>query len=76
MPRLFQIANYFDGRGEALPFAHELDAVTIEAPIKYPWNLLAAGQNYRAHAAEMGGSTDIDPDKDDPEFRLPPLVQK
>ena len=35
------------------------ESVTIEAPVKYPWNLLAAGQNYRAHAAEMGGATDI-----------------
>ncbi|NNC63571.1 MAG: fumarylacetoacetate hydrolase family protein [Gammaproteobacteria bacterium] len=66
MPRLFQVANYFGGMEDKLPFAHDVATVKIEAPIKYPWNLLAAGQNYRAHAAEMGGATDIDPDKDDP----------
>ena len=65
-PRLFQIANYLAGRTETLRFGYAPGAVAIKAPIKYPWNLLAAGQNYRAHAAEMGGSTDIDPDRDDP----------
>jgi 2-keto-4-pentenoate hydratase/2-oxohepta-3-ene-1,7-dioic acid hydratase in catechol pathway len=65
-PRLFQIANYLAGRTETLRFGYAPGVVGIKAPIKYPWNLLAAGQNYRAHAAEMGGSTDIDPDRDDP----------
>lgn len=65
-PRLFQIANYLSGRTASLAFGHDPDDVTIKAPIMYPWNLLAAGQNYRAHAAEMGGATDIDPDEDDP----------
>jgi len=65
-PRLFQIANYLAGRTETLRFGYAPSVVAIKAPIKYPWNLLAAGQNYRAHAAEMGGSTDIDPDRDDP----------
>jgi len=65
-PRLFQIANYLSGRVANLSFAFDPDDVSIKAPIKYPWNLLAAGQNYRAHAAEMGGSTAIDPDDDDP----------
>ena len=65
-PRLFQIANYFDEESPDSAFAYAPDDVAIEAPIKYPWNLLAAGQNYRAHAAEMGGATDIDPDEDDP----------
>lgn len=65
-PRLFQIANHYAGETAHLPFAYAVDNVAIKAPIKYPWNLLAAGQNYRAHAAEMGGSTDIDPDLDDP----------
>lgn len=66
MPRLFQIANYLGERRVDPGFAYDLEAVAIKAPIKYPWNLLAAGQNYRAHAAEMGGATDIDPDRDDP----------
>lgn len=65
-PRLFQIANYLSGKTAGLAFAYDPDEVSIEAPIKYPWNLLAAGQNYRAHAAEMGGATNIDPDVDDP----------
>jgi len=65
-PRLFQIANHFSGRTADLGFGFDPDDVAINAPIKYPWNLLAAGQNYRAHAAEMGGSTNIDPDEDDP----------
>ena len=65
-PRLFQIANFLSGRTEDLDFGFSPDGVAIKAPIKYPWNLLAAGQNYRAHAAEMGGATEIDPDEDDP----------
>lgn len=65
-PRLFQIANFFAAAEGEYAFAYDPGAVQIEAPIKYPWNLLAAGQNYRAHAAEMGGATDIDPDEDDP----------
>jgi 2-keto-4-pentenoate hydratase/2-oxohepta-3-ene-1,7-dioic acid hydratase in catechol pathway len=65
-PRLFQIANFLSGKMDELGFAFRPADVTIRAPIKYPWNLLAAGQNYRAHAAELGGSTNIDPDRDDP----------
>ena len=65
-PRLFQIANFVSGRIAELDFAVSPDDVRLRAPIKYPWNLLAAGQNYRAHAAEMGGETGIDPDEDDP----------
>jgi 2-keto-4-pentenoate hydratase/2-oxohepta-3-ene-1,7-dioic acid hydratase in catechol pathway len=67
-PRLFQIANFLGGKVGELDFARDPADVSLEAPIKYPWNLLAAGQNYRAHAAEMGGATDIDPDKDNPFF--------
>lgn len=66
MPRLFQIANFLAGKVSELRFARDPATVTLDAPIKYPWNLLAAGQNYRAHAAEMGGATDIDPDRDNP----------
>ena len=65
-PRLFQIANYLSGKTEGLAFGYSPDAVSIKAPIKYPWNLLAAGQNYRAHAAEVGSSAETDPDGDDP----------
>ena len=66
LPRLFQVANALHGRLDEVAFDYDLAEVRIEAPIRYPWHLLAAGQNYREHAAEMGGDTDIDPDKDDP----------
>ena len=65
-PRMFQIANYLSGKTEGLAFGYSPDAVSIQAPIKYPWNLVAAGQNYRDHAAEVGGSAETDPDRDDP----------
>jgi 2-keto-4-pentenoate hydratase/2-oxohepta-3-ene-1,7-dioic acid hydratase in catechol pathway len=56
-PRLYQIANYFqDGADTALPFVHAVDGVTIAAPIKYPWNILAAAANYKAHAEGMAGT--------------------
>jgi 2-keto-4-pentenoate hydratase/2-oxohepta-3-ene-1,7-dioic acid hydratase in catechol pathway len=67
-PRLFQIANYVSDQLDELSFAYSLTEITLHAPIKYPYNLLAAGQNYRAHAAEMGGDDMIDPDDDDPFF--------
>lgn len=54
-PRLYQIANYFNVNaptGEA--FAFEPAAVSFKAPIKYPWNLMAASANYKAHAEGMG----------------------
>jgi 2-keto-4-pentenoate hydratase/2-oxohepta-3-ene-1,7-dioic acid hydratase in catechol pathway len=57
-PRLYQIANYFQANPTTnLPFAFEFDKVAVKAPIKYPWNLLAAAANYRAHAAGMSGNT-------------------
>lgn len=53
--RLYQIANYFKATGTAgLAFAHPVAAVSFKAPIKYPWNVLAAAANYRAHAEGMG----------------------
>jgi 2-keto-4-pentenoate hydratase/2-oxohepta-3-ene-1,7-dioic acid hydratase in catechol pathway len=65
-PRLFQIANHYSRSSMDVGFAYDPDAVSLKAPIKYPWNLLAAGGNYRAHAAEMGSTAEIDPDKDNP----------
>ena len=66
-PRLYQIANYFqDGADAALPFVHAVDAVAIAAPIKYPWNILAAAANYKAHAEGMAGGGD-DEEEDDAE---------
>jgi len=62
-PRLYQIANYFqDGADAALPFVHAVDGVTIVAPIKYPWNVLAAAANYRAHAEGMAGGGEDEED--------------
>ena len=60
-PRLYQIANHFqDGADSSLPFVHAADGVTITAPIKYPWNVLAAAANYKAHAEGMAGGRDDD----------------
>ena len=57
-PRLYQIANYFKTNSTAnLPFAFDFDKVALKAPIRYPWNLLAAAANYKAHAEGMAGNT-------------------
>jgi 2-keto-4-pentenoate hydratase/2-oxohepta-3-ene-1,7-dioic acid hydratase in catechol pathway len=56
--RLYQIANYFTATPPAnQPFAFEFDKVAVKAPIKYPWNMLAAAANYKAHAEGMGGTS-------------------
>ena len=56
-PRLYQIANYFKTNATTgLPFAFDFDKVAIKAPIKYPWNMLAAAANYKAHAEGMGNA--------------------
>jgi 2-keto-4-pentenoate hydratase/2-oxohepta-3-ene-1,7-dioic acid hydratase in catechol pathway len=74
-PRLYRIANYYkDVKTDVLPFAFDVQKVSNKAPIKYPYNLLAAAANYRSHANEMFGRDDrtptavnqIDPDKVDP----------
>jgi 2-keto-4-pentenoate hydratase/2-oxohepta-3-ene-1,7-dioic acid hydratase in catechol pathway len=53
-PRLYQIANYFKTNSTAsLAFAFDETAVSFKAPIKYPWNLLAAAANYKLHAEGM-----------------------
>jgi 2-keto-4-pentenoate hydratase/2-oxohepta-3-ene-1,7-dioic acid hydratase in catechol pathway len=65
-PRLYQIANYFSARSETQPFMFAPGNVSIKAPLKYPWNLIAAAVNYRAHAAEMGTARQVDPDRDAP----------
>ncbi len=54
-PRLYQIANVLGAQPTAgLPFAFDVAAVSVKAPIKYPWNLMAASANYKAHAQGMG----------------------
>ena len=56
-PRLYQIANYFAAQPTTgLPFAFDVSAVSVKAPIKYPWNLMAASANYKAHAVGMGAT--------------------
>ena len=56
--RLYQIANHFATVPPAnQPFAFEFDKVAVKAPIKYPWNMLAAAANYKAHAEGMAGNT-------------------
>jgi 2-keto-4-pentenoate hydratase/2-oxohepta-3-ene-1,7-dioic acid hydratase in catechol pathway len=56
-PRLYQIANFFKSASTAnLPFAFDADKVVFKAPIKYPWNLMAASANYKAHAEGMGAA--------------------
>jgi 2-keto-4-pentenoate hydratase/2-oxohepta-3-ene-1,7-dioic acid hydratase in catechol pathway len=76
-PRLYQIASFFsDGKTASLPFAFDVEKVSIKAPIKYPANVLCIAANYRLHAGEMfpAGSPqqkaalEADPDKEDPVF--------
>jgi 2-keto-4-pentenoate hydratase/2-oxohepta-3-ene-1,7-dioic acid hydratase in catechol pathway len=75
-PRLYQLANYFKEAKDAAPFTFDVEKVAIKAPIKYPYNLLAAAANYKLHAGEMfpAGSPqqkaalEADQDKVDPVF--------
>jgi 2-keto-4-pentenoate hydratase/2-oxohepta-3-ene-1,7-dioic acid hydratase in catechol pathway len=76
-PRLYQIASFFrDGTTASLPFAFDLEKVSIKAPIKYPANVLCIAANYRQHAGEMfppgspqqKAALEADPDKEDPVF--------
>jgi len=76
-PRLYTIANYFkDAKPGDLWFVFDLAKVALEAPIKYPYNLLAVAANYKLHAGEMfppgspqqRAANEADPDKEDPVF--------
>ena len=55
--RMYTIANYMGAENRLsnpdLPFVFDPENVSFKAPIKYPYNLLAAAANYRAHADEM-----------------------
>lgn len=71
--RLYQIANYYAKRDLAgKDFVHAFRDVHINAPIKYPYNLLAVAANYQDHSAEMSrkfgnfNPKPIDPDKGNP----------
>jgi 2-keto-4-pentenoate hydratase/2-oxohepta-3-ene-1,7-dioic acid hydratase in catechol pathway len=75
--RLYQIANYFrDAKLDGAPYVFDLDKVAIKAPIKYPYNILAAAANYKLHAGEMfppgspqqKAANEADQDKEDPVF--------
>ncbi len=79
--RIYTIANYMgtDNRvaQDGLAFVFDPEDVSIKAPIKYPYNLLAAAANYRAHADEMeesniGGTgfsaVEVDVDAEEPYF--------
>jgi 2-keto-4-pentenoate hydratase/2-oxohepta-3-ene-1,7-dioic acid hydratase in catechol pathway len=53
--RLYQVANFFGTTStEGLEFVQDVAKVAVKAPIKYPWNLLAAAANYKLHAQGMG----------------------
>jgi len=76
-PNLYRIANRFkDANADNPAFAFRVDRVAITAPIKYPYNLLAAAANYKLHAGEMfppgspqqKAALEADPEKEDPVF--------
>jgi 2-keto-4-pentenoate hydratase/2-oxohepta-3-ene-1,7-dioic acid hydratase in catechol pathway len=76
-PSLYRIANYFkDAKTDGASFAFDVQKTAIKAPIKYPYNLLAAAANYKLHAGEMfppgspqqKAANEADPDKEDPVF--------
>jgi 2-keto-4-pentenoate hydratase/2-oxohepta-3-ene-1,7-dioic acid hydratase in catechol pathway len=76
-PRLYQIANYYHGASlDSAPFSFDLNKVSVKAPIKYPYNLLAIAANYKLHAGEMfppgspqqKAALEANPDKEDPVF--------
>src|SRR5262245_27397201 len=52
-PRLYQIANFYKSARLEDGFSFPDGSTSIKAPIKYPWNLLAAAANYKTHAQEM-----------------------
>lgn len=73
--RLYQIANYYSGKELGKEsFAFSINDVSLKAPIKYPYNLLAVAANYQDHAAEMArkygnpNPKPVDPDRGNPVF--------
>mgnify|MGYP001287220588 CR=1 FL=1 len=55
--RMYTIANYMGENNrvadKGLAFVFDEDEISFKAPIKYPYNLLAAAANYKSHAQEM-----------------------
>jgi 2-keto-4-pentenoate hydratase/2-oxohepta-3-ene-1,7-dioic acid hydratase in catechol pathway len=76
--RLYQIANYFaDKDPDDSSFIYAKDAVHFNAPIKYPYNLLAVAANYQDHSAEMARAFgNPNPQPVDPDKRSPVLFAK
>jgi 2-keto-4-pentenoate hydratase/2-oxohepta-3-ene-1,7-dioic acid hydratase in catechol pathway len=76
--RLYQIANYYKAaaNSDGAPFVFDVEKVSIKAPIKYPYNILAIAANYKLHAGEMfppgspqqKAALEANPDKEDPVF--------
>jgi len=71
--RLYEIANYYADQDLAgKSFVHAMNDVHLNAPIKYPYNLLAVAANYQDHSAEMSrlfgnfNPEPIDPDRSNP----------
>src|SRR5207247_6784758 len=53
-PRLYQIANYSrDAKLDGAPYVFDVEHVSIKAPIKYPYNVLAIAANYLLPSGEM-----------------------
>jgi 2-keto-4-pentenoate hydratase/2-oxohepta-3-ene-1,7-dioic acid hydratase in catechol pathway len=75
-PRLYQLANYFKEVQRDTPYTFDVAKVSLKAPIKYPYNVLAIAANYRLHAGEMfapgspqqKAAETVDPDREDPVF--------
>ena len=60
-PRLYEISDQFcDKQTKDPSFVHPLTGINLAAPIKYPYNLLAAAANYLDHAAEMNRVTNLE----------------
>ena len=72
--RLYQIPNYYGGgKATGRSFAFKVNDVTLKAPIKWPYNILAAAANYQDHTREMSTADRpamklVDPDIDTPVF--------
>ncbi|MGI9260670.1 MAG: fumarylacetoacetate hydrolase family protein [Woeseiaceae bacterium] len=76
--RLYQLANYYaEASPESQPFIYDKSEVNFNAPIKYPYNLLAVAANYQDHSAEMARAFgNPDPQPVDPDRRSPVLFAK
>ncbi len=75
--RLYQIANYYSDGATGRSFAFDYDAVNLKAPIKYPYNLIAAAANYQDHSMEMAKRYgNPNPQPVDPDAATPVMFAK